>query len=665
MEDDNQDEPSSETPTTPDTADIATSNEPQIVPEATISTADAEPPVPPETAPPTQAAEPDTTPVAPAAEVSSDSAQTPKSHKSLFIALIVVILLVIGGAAAAILNSKHNKSNQPVAATKPATKAAPKVVSAAKFAATFLDKPEAVTPTPSFFKNYAQLQNSECGTSAQTSASDCPDYQLSYNKIGTTKDGQAIIVFDNGQSGEAYEDYVALQTGVGKYAILGKFTYFAANTANYATDIANFKAALDPSTTLDMDTDLPDLHFNLKFSIKDASFDTDQYGSTDLPYGMPIHGDITDIRGPSYDPLEESAITQIGMDGPKTVYEARVRNADNYAVNNIYATINQDYVLSYQLVDDMAHYTANNSETNPPKITWSDGTSTNDIYSYSAQGCGAPGAYITAKNITASALTKVGTSPSGRTLYELPTNSPLFQEIYDGDYGSGTDLDVDANKNLTADQLQARHVVVVGQNGLGEWVVYKDGNYFGGGGCAKPVVYLYPTTTEQVSVSVGAKVTKSAPAYGTSGWVNVTAQPSGQLSYQGAKYNNLFWEGTGNGSYPVVDSGTIVSSAAAVSTIRTQLVAQGLKTSEINDFVDYWAPKLPHTKYVRLTWFDTKQLNGLAPLNVTPKPITVIRSFLDFQGLDRTFALPAQHFSAPTRSGFTVVEWGGLDRSAH
>jgi hypothetical protein len=105
-----------------------------------------------------------------------------------------------------------------------------------------------------------------------------------------------------------------------------------------------------------------------------------------------------------------------------------------------------------------------------------------------------------------------------------------------------------------------------------------------------------------------------------------------------------------------------VSKDQVVATINTQLKEQGLNQKEISDFLDFWQPKLPTTPYTRLTWLTTSQMNQLAPLNITPRPRTVIRTFLDFQGLTKPEKLQPQIFHAPTRNGFTVVEWGGLLR---
>jgi hypothetical protein len=177
------------------------------------------------------------------------------------------------------------------------------------------------------------------------------------------------------------------------------------------------------------------------------------------------------------------------------------------------------------------------------------------------------------------------------------------------------------------------------------------------------VIYLYPTQTTSVNVIVGADINKSDPAYPSSGWRGVIADPDGQLSYNGQTYNSLYWEGTGLGIYPAITSGTIVKSSQAVTTIKTQLAEQGLKPGEIADFLAFWEPKLTKTPFVRLTWFDTSQMNNLAPLSIAPQPTTLIRVFLDFQGINHMISLPPQSFQAPARQGFTVVEWGGLLRN--
>jgi hypothetical protein len=71
---------------------------------------------------------------------------------------------------------------------------------------------------------------------------------------------------------------------------------------------------------------------------------------------------------------------------------------------------------------------------------------------------------------------------------------------------------------------------------------------------------------------------------------------------------------------------------------------------------------MPNTHFVRLTWFGTAAMNQLAPLSISPKPDTLIRVFLDFEGLNQKIDLQPQQLTSAPRTGFTVIEWGGLLR---
>lgn len=46
-------------------------------------------------------------------------------------------------------------------------------------------------------------------------------------------------------------------------------------------------------------------------------------------------------------------------------------------------------------------------------------------------------------------------------------------------------------------------------------------------------------------------------------------------------------------------------------------------------------------------------------LHIDPAPDTLIRVFMAWQSSDSFVKLPAQTLTAPARTGFTVVEWGG------
>ncbi len=273
-----------------------------------------------------------------------------------------------------------------------------------------------------------------------------------------------------------------------------------------------------------------------------------------------------------------------------------------------------------------------------------------------ARGCSLLTASVTRSDgLTLDDLVYIGKTPTGRIIYEpKDKDGALYKKAYE-EYAQMRDKDAQPKSQYIND-----HGLLVIPNNKKELLVYTRGQYSAVGGCAKPIVYLYPTAPTAVSVKVGANVTVSDPLYPVSGWKNVWARPNGQLTYRGKSYDSLFWEGQGYGDYPGIVSGTVVKRADVVKTIRAQLAAQGLNAKETKDFMTFWEPKIPNKHYVRLTWLNTSQMNRLAPLTISPKPQTLIRVFLDMDGLDTPITLPAQQLIKVERKGFTVVEWGGL-----
>ena len=57
--------------------------------------------------------------------------------------------------------------------------------------------------------------------------------------------------------------------------------------------------------------------------------------------------------------------------------------------------------------------------------------------------------------------------------------------------------------------------------------------------------------------------------------------------------------------------------------------------------------------------FQTDAYTDAAQLNVSPAPDSVIRVFMTWYASDEAVDVPAQELTAPARTGFTAVEWGG------
>lgn len=272
------------------------------------------------------------------------------------------------------------------------------------------------------------------------------------------------------------------------------------------------------------------------------------------------------------------------------------------------------------------------------------------------RGCGAVlGSLVKADKLNEADLVLIGENKLGQKVFGLKDkNHQLYQQLY-AEYKTSTGADA-----LSFEAYFAQHAIIAMLNQNQEVIIYVREAYAPVQACGKPVIYLYPESATKVAVEVGADFSLTDPLYPSGGWRDVWAEPSGRLTYRSKNYDYLFWEGTGHGQYPQIKQGVLVPQVEVLDHLKQQLKTLGLNRKESADFLGYWQDKIPKTKFVRLTWFGTDELETLAPLRISPQPDTLIRVFLDMAGFDQTFALPKQTLKSIPRRGFTVVEWGGL-----
>lgn len=586
----------------------------------------------------------------------------PWYKRPLVLAIIIIVLL---GAAAGYwyMTKKSTPVNKSATSVSSSTKADSLNSLPPAGAAKLLATPTKIDPL-TLFTDLSVPFGTDCtgATSAQISTGTCPAIKLSainFYKIGATSDGSPIYVLTGTSDGPFDSTYVVVQDSANHYTIYGRYSYIDTNPAvntdktslmNAQTQAASLKKSLATNVSLDTTNLIPGLSFPDNPTISGLKVSLGTY--VDATAGRFING-LTNIRSLG-GPVAETDLKKLSSQKGVDFYEVTISKKGTFQLREIDGTLGGVFAVQYQLNNSLLSTTA-------PAITWTDGTKNLKTYTSRTPGCGSAYGYLVATTIDPKTLVLAGTTSDGQKLYQLPDSDPFLTDVYTQDYDKGTNLDDKSLQNMSIADFQKGHSLLVAKNALGDYQAYLRNDLFTGGGCAKPVIYLYPTTPVSVSVRVAARVTKSNPVYDPSfGWQNVAAQPNGQLSYRGTTYDSLFWEGLGLGIYPDITGGTVVKQAEAVATIKSQLTAQGLQAHEISDFLDYWQPKLPKTAYVRLSWLTTDQLNTLAPLSIQPAPQTLIRTFLDFKGLGSPVKIPAQHFSAPTRKGFTVVEWGGL-----
>lgn len=178
--------------------------------------------------------------------------------------------------------------------------------------------------------------------------------------------------------------------------------------------------------------------------------------------------------------------------------------------------------------------------------------------------------------------------------------------------------------------------------------------------CDKPVIYLYPEEETEVNVklNLNGELTCTYPKYNT-GW-NVVAHPDGTLvDATGIAYNYLYWEGIQNTEYDF-STGYCIAGEDSAEFLEEALAKLGLNRQEANEFIVYWLPILESNKY-NIISFQTDEYTDNAELNITPEPDSIIRVFMAFKASDEYINMPEQELNTPTRTGFTVVEWGGTE----
>ena len=187
---------------------------------------------------------------------------------------------------------------------------------------------------------------------------------------------------------------------------------------------------------------------------------------------------------------------------------------------------------------------------------------------------------------------------------------------------------------------------------------------WGGVPAAKPVIYLYPEEETQVSVRLDfdGQLTSTYPSY-EDGWT-VDASPDGTLTdpATGRQYYCLFWEGISPTEYDF-STGFCVAGENTAAFLEDALADLGLTEKEANEFIIYWLPKMEHNPY-NLISFQTEAYTDSAALTIDPAPDTLIRVFMAWQGLDQPVEVEPQTLTAPDRTGFTAVEWGGAEIKA-
>jgi hypothetical protein len=285
------------------------------------------------------------------------------------------------------------------------------------------------------------------------------------------------------------------------------------------------------------------------------------------------------------------------------------------------------------------------------------------------RGCGDTGnTTLTLKNISDKDVIDTGRSWQGVELYAFshPQAAPIVQALYYMKKSGNAHLEPDTSTGIFTDPLPAykdyikKYPMLLFKDPWGRWVGVGEHDYIASGGCGKPVVYLYPPKPTAVTVQF-TKVPSfrvDIPTY-SNGW-KVLAQSNGTLtdlqpektlcdsidsSRAGSEYaadacrkNSypyLYWAGRANGAYPIPSGGWVVNRNDLNAFLSQELMDIGLNDQESKDMRSFWVSKLLETPapYYRLSFFTTQQMNQFISMDISPRPKSVLRVFLDWSPL--------------------------------
>ena len=148
------------------------------------------------------------------------------------------------------------------------------------------------------------------------------------------------------------------------------------------------------------------------------------------------------------------------------------------------------------------------------------------------------------------------------------------------------------------------------------------------------------------------------------GW-DFVGHPDGGIEMNGKKYHYLFWDGKLNIDISKINfnEGFIVNKKNLVTFFESKLNQMGLKSNEIEDFITYWCPIMMANENNFVHFMFNDEYDYYAKLNVTPKPDAIFRvNMLWMKAANADDSnLKEQKLQSFTRSGFTIVEWGGAE----
>ncbi|MFO7669758.1 MAG: hypothetical protein R6W31_08880 [Bacteroidales bacterium] len=175
----------------------------------------------------------------------------------------------------------------------------------------------------------------------------------------------------------------------------------------------------------------------------------------------------------------------------------------------------------------------------------------------------------------------------------------------------------------------------------------------------KPNIYIHPENNMNLQVSLnfpqGGRVVSTIPEYGD--YWDIFVDTSGLINNT---YHYLFYESSQPDRWQR-KYGWIIEQENLRSFFKENLAKYYFNEPEIDDFINYWIPRLKNQKYYVIYPQTNDEIDPLIELFFSLKPDHVQRLFYFIAGSDVNPINPILEPSINSdfiREGFFVVEWG-------
>ena len=125
------------------------------------------------------------------------------------------------------------------------------------------------------------------------------------------------------------------------------------------------------------------------------------------------------------------------------------------------------------------------------------------------------------------------------------------------------------------------------------------------------------------------------------------------------RYDYLFYENTLK-TVELPNEGWIKQGNVLDTWFDVILPKLGLNSKETEQFREYWLVELDKDALYEIKLFSLPFLSKNMTLTIDPKPDTLIRVIFNFKVIKETYEIKEPVITTPKRSGFHVLEWGGM-----